>query len=58
MRGSRTKNEDKAKVIAAKVKSPDITLQEIQETTGISLETARTIIKNDLPKVRESSEII
>lgn len=33
MRGSRTKNEDKAKVIAAKVKSPDITLKEIEKET-------------------------
>lgn len=33
MRGSRTKNADKAKVISAKIKNPDITLREIEENT-------------------------
>jgi len=58
MRGSRTKDIDKANVILAKVKTPDITLQEIQEETGVNYETARKILEVDLPEVVKSSERI
>ncbi len=58
MRGSKTKNSDKAKVIKSKIKNPDITLWEIQEKTWVNYETARKIIKEDLPEVVKSSEII
>ena len=58
MRWSRTKNIDKAKVIAKKIANPDITLEEIQEWTGVNYETARKIIKEEIPEVVKSSEII
>ena len=58
MRGSRTKNIDKANVIKSKILTPDITLQEIQESTWVNYETARKILNTDLPEVVKSSEII
>lgn len=56
MRGSRTKDELKVKVIEAKINEPDITLREIEEKTGVSIETARNIINEELPEVAKSSE--
>lgn len=58
MRWSKTKDIDKAKVISAKILSPDKTLQEIQDETGINRETARKILDVDLPEVVQSSVII
>ena len=56
MRGSRTKDELKVKVIEAKINEPDITLREIEEKTWVSIETARNIINEELPEVAKSSE--
>ena len=56
MRGSRTKDELKVKVIEAKINEPDITLREIEEKTWVSIETARNIINEELPEVSKSSE--
>lgn len=58
MKGSRTKDQDKAKVIEAKVNNPDMTLKEIEEQTGVKSKTAHDILKKDLPEVRKSSENI
>ena len=58
MRGSRTKDIDKANVIAAKINNPDATLQEIESQTWINYETARKILNEDLPEVVKSSENI
>ena len=58
MRGSRTKDEDKKKVIETKINNPDITLREIEEKTWINIETSRKIINQDLPAVVKSSENI
>lgn len=58
MRGSRTKDIDKANVIATKINNPDATLEEIQLETWIPQSTVSDILINDLPKVRESSERI
>ena len=55
MRGSRTKDEHKANVIAAKLNNPDIKLREIQESTGVNRETARKIIEEELPEVVQGS---
>jgi len=38
--------------------SPDKTLQDIQDETGIPKSTIADILDNDLPEVRKSSEII
>ena len=56
MRGSRTKDKLKAKVIEAKINTPDITLKEIQAETGINYETARKVLDTDMPEVVKSSE--
>lgn len=58
MKGSRTKDNDKARVIETKINTPDITLKEIQENTGVNYETARVIIKDDMGEVLKSSENI
>ena len=56
MRGSRTKDELKVKVIEAKINEPDITLREIEESTGVNRETARKIIDEELPEVVQGSD--
>lgn len=58
MKGSRTKDKDKAAVIAAKLREPDLTLREIAEDTWINRETARKILDKDLPEVVQSSDRI
>lgn len=58
MRGSRTKDIDKAKVIATKINNPDATLSEIQSETWLPISTVSDILTNDLPEVRKSSERI
>ena len=58
MKGSRTKDKDKASVISKKIQNPDITLREIAEQTWVPQSTADDIIKNVMPEVRKSSEII
>jgi hypothetical protein len=56
MRGSRTKDKLKAKVIEAKINTPDITLKEIQAETGVNYETARKVLDTDMPEVVKTSE--
>lgn len=58
MRGSRTKDKLKAKVIEAKINTPDITYAEIEAKTGVPLSTVADVITKDLPEVRKSSETI
>jgi len=58
MRGSKTKNKKKAKVIEAKIIAPDKTLKEIQKETWVPKSTISDIIRDDLPEIRNSSEII
>ena len=58
MKWSRTKDELKEKFITSKINQPDKTLKEIQEETWVNYETARKIIKEDLPEVVKSSETI
>lgn len=58
MRWSRTKDIDKAKVIATKINNPDATLSEIESETWLPISTVSDILTNDLPEVRKSSERI
>lgn len=58
MRGSRTKDKLKAKVIEAKINTPDMTYAEIEAKTGVPLSTVADVITKDLPEVRKSSETI
>lgn len=56
MRGSRTKDKLKAKVIEAKINTPDSKLREISETTGLPTSTVAQIIDTDMGEVCKSSE--
>ena len=58
MQWSKTKNEDKKKVIVSKLNNPDKTLRELTEETWLPKSTISDIIKNDIPEVRKSSEVI
>ena len=58
MRWRKTKLKDKAKVITTKLGDTDKTLKEIEQETGVNYETARKIIKEDLPEVLKSSDIL
>jgi len=48
MRGSRTKDKLKAKVIEARINAPDSKLREISESTGIPTSTVAQIIDTDM----------
>lgn len=56
MRGSRTKDKLKAKVIEARINAPDSKLREISESTGIPTSTVAQIIDTDMWEVCKSSE--
>ncbi len=56
MRGSRTKDELKAKVIETKINNPDFKLRETAENTGLPISSVKAILDNDLPEVCKSSQ--
>lgn len=58
MKWSKTKNTQKATVIASKIKDPDKTILDIQKETGLPKSTVADILDKDLGEVRKSSEII
>ena len=51
MRGKKTKDIDKARVIEAKINNPDKTTREIQEETGVNYRTTARILNKNLSQV-------
>lgn len=55
-RWKKTSSEDKAKVITAKIKNPDLSLRDIEKETGVKRDTNKRILDEDLPEVATSSD--
>lgn len=56
--GKKTSSDKIQEVIIAKVGNPDLSTRDLQKKTGVNRETARTIIKEELPWVVSSSDTI
>lgn len=56
MKGSKTKDIDKTRVIESKINSPDKKLREISEETNLPISTVADILQKDLPEICKSSE--
>lgn len=57
-KGKKTSTQDKAKVISAKIKNIDKTIKQIEKETGVSNSVVSTILRDNLGKLREESQVI
>ena len=56
--GKKTSTQDKAKVIKLKVKDIDKTIKEIEKETWVSNSVVSSILRDNLGKLREESQVI